>query len=141
MAFRVAFDGNAVLRAGLQVLAYFRDENAAVDVAVVGRRAEPAVEPRNDMHEVAGLLERELNLGILGGHGPLADQRVEGGKVVRHAMRGFAQLQGLLGALLFELLISLGCLSEGAAHLVEHQDRADGERDIELDLNEIEGAS
>ena len=87
------------------------------------------------------LLERELNLGILGGHGPLADQRVEGGEVVRHAMRGFAQLQGLLGALLFELLISLGCLSEGAAHLVEHQDRADGERDIELDLNEIEGAS
>ena len=97
-----ALHGDAVARARLQILAQLRDEELAVEIAIVGAGVQPIAQPRDDMHQLARLLESELNLGILGRIGPQPYQRIEGGKVVGDAMRHLAQLKRLGAAFVGE---------------------------------------
>ncbi len=97
-----ALYGDAAARARLQILAQLRNEELAVEIAIVGAGVQPIAQPRDDMHQLARLLEGELDLGILGRIGPQPYQRIEGGKVVGDAMRHLAQLQRLRAALVRE---------------------------------------
>lgn len=140
MALGSALYGDAVAHARLQIFAQLRNEELAVEIAIVAAGVQPIAQPRDDMHQLARLLESELNLGILGRVSPQPYQRIEGGKVVGDAMRHLAQLKRLCAALVREPHVGIGEADKGAMNLIGHDGGANGKERIKAYLEDVDGA-